>query len=137
MVSQSENGERQKLDVKGKARNRGRSFQNLFLLLNSIFILFHNEQFATKICFFQNSWTAYWLLSCSLKTPRQNGNEETMTTILEQLDSGFGTRSYRGSWLNNNLSCARVTPVTHCESDLCMESPHCLKLVKGLYRIST
>lgn len=56
--------------------------------------------------FFQNSWTVYQLLSCSLKTPQQKGNEEMMTTILDRLDSGFSTQSYRESCLNNSLPCA-------------------------------
>ena len=53
-------------------------------------MLFDNESFVTKICFYQNGWTIYHL-SSSLEL--HLGQKGVMTTVLEQLDIEYATQS--------------------------------------------
>lgn len=47
-------------------------------------MLFHNEWFVTKICFYQNDWTVYQL-SSSLELCLGRKGNGVMTAVLEQL----------------------------------------------------
>lgn len=56
-------------------------------------MLFHNEWFVTKICFYTNDWTVYQLSYSHELHLGQEGNEGVMSTVLEQLDIEYATQS--------------------------------------------
>lgn len=46
-------------------------------------MLFHNEWFVTKMCFYTNDWTVYQLSYSHELHLGQEGNEGVMTTVME------------------------------------------------------
>lgn len=85
-------------------------------------MLFHNEWFVTKICFYQSGSTVYQLSSSLKLHLGQKDNEGVMTTVLEQLDIEYATQSQRKSCLNDSPPRNRVTPVIPVVSQISVQA---------------